>query len=89
MRKRFFMCLLFSVIGMSLFAADPFETPINNIIDFLRGPIAKGTAIIALIGAGVACIIQKGQGAKIALGAIAIGTIIIFGAEHLYKLVTG
>ena len=91
MKKSSLFVSLFLLASMSLFAAgnDPFTNSIDNIIDFLQGPIVRGIAILAFIVTGLTMMITKAQGAKIAFIAIAGGLVVVFGAPQLYDIIAG
>ncbi len=63
------------------------ETLLNTIVDSLRGPIAKGVSLIAIVGLGFAAWSGRLTGALAVK--IIVGIVIILGAAEFINLIMG
>ena len=77
--------VLFS--ALPAFAAGsgmPWETPLENIVDSITGPVARGAAVIAIVLAGVTIIFSEGGGGVRKLAFVGLGIAIMFAAVSFF-----
>jgi type IV secretion system protein VirB2 len=60
----------------------PWETPLQNIVDSITGPVAKGVAILAIVIAGLAMAMGEGGGFFRKAAGIVFGIAIAFAATQ-------
>lgn len=60
----------------------PWETPLQNIVDSVTGPVAKGVAILAIVVAGLAMAMGEGGGFFRRAAGIVFGIAIAFAATQ-------
>ena len=60
----------------------PWETPLQNIVDSITGPVAKGVAILAIVVAGLAMAMGEGGGFFRKAAGIVFGIAIAFAATQ-------
>ncbi|MET0545595.1 MAG: TrbC/VirB2 family protein [Caulobacterales bacterium] len=82
-----------ALIALGLFAAAPayaagsgmpWETPLENIVDSITGPVARGAAVIAIVLAGVTIIFSEGGGGVRKLAFVGLGIAIMFAAVGFF-----
>ncbi len=57
------LLLLLFLIPMDAMAAMPWEGPLDNFVESLRGPVARGLAIVAFVLAGLMLAFGETKGA--------------------------
>lgn len=62
----------------------PWETPLENIVDSITGPVARGAAVIAIVLAGVTIIFSEGGGGVRKLAFVGLGIAIMFAAVSFF-----
>ena len=60
----------------------PWETPLQNIVDSVTGPVAKGVAILAIVVAGLGMAMGEGGGFFRKAAGIVFGIAIAFAATQ-------
>ena len=82
-----------AALGLGLFAAAPafaagsgmpWETPLENVVDSVTGPVARAAAVIAIVMAGVTIIFSEGGGGVRKLAFVGLGIAIMFAAVSFF-----
>ena len=90
MRKR---ALSLAWVLLGLFAAAPafaagsgmpWETPLENVVDSVTGPVARAAAVIAIVIAGITIIFSEGGGGVRKLAFVGLGIAIMFAAVTFF-----
>jgi len=62
----------------------PWETPLENIVDSITGPVARAAAVIAIVMAGITVIFSEGGGGVRKLAFVGLGIAIMFAAVSFF-----
>jgi type IV secretion system protein TrbC len=62
----------------------PWETPLENIVDSITGPVARAAAVIAIVLAGITVIFSEGGGGVRKLAFVGLGVAIMFAAVSFF-----
>lgn len=62
----------------------PWETPLENIVDSITGPVARAAAVIAIVLAGITVIFSEGGGGVRKLAFVGLGIAIMFAAVSFF-----
>lgn len=62
----------------------PWETPLENIVDSITGPVARAAAVIAIVIAGITIIFSEGGGGVRKLAFVGLGIAIMFAAVSFF-----
>lgn len=73
---------------VSVFADTDAATTLQNVLQYLTGPVGKVVATLAIVGMGYACF-AMGRIAKSYFVSVVVGIAIIFGANTLLGIITG
>ncbi len=92
MRMGSFICigvcaLAFCALVAPAYAAGsgmPWEGPLEQIVDSITGPVARATAVIAIVIAGVTIIFSEGGGGVRKLAFVGLGIAIMFAAVSFF-----
>ena len=85
--------LSLTALSLGLFAAAPafaagsgmpWETPLENVVDSVTGPVARAAAVIAIVMAGVTIIFSEGGGGVRKLAFVGLGIAIMFAAVSFF-----
>ena len=74
--------LMLPVQAVASGTSMPWETPLQNIVDSITGPVAKGVAILAIVIAGLAMAMGEGGGFFRKAAGIVFGIAIAFAATQ-------
>lgn len=62
----------------------PWETPLQNVVDSVTGPVARAAAVIAIVVAGITIIFSEGGGGVRKLAFVGLGIAIMFAAVTFF-----
>jgi type IV secretion system protein VirB2 len=62
----------------------PWEGPLEQIVDYIKGPVARAAAVIAIVIAGVTIIFSEGGGGVRKLAFVGLGIAIMFAAVSFF-----
>lgn len=62
----------------------PWEGPLEQVVDSITGPVARGAAVIAIVIAGVTIIFSEGGGGVRKLAFVGLGIAVMFAAVSFF-----
>ncbi|MFZ4071805.1 MAG: TrbC/VirB2 family protein [Caulobacterales bacterium] len=62
----------------------PWESPLEQVVDSITGPVARAAAVIAIVIAGVTIIFSEGGGGVRKLAFVGLGIAIMFAAVSFF-----
>ena len=62
----------------------PWESPLEQVVDSITGPVARAAAVIAIVIAGVTIIFSEGGGGVRKLAFVGLGVAIMFAAVTFF-----
>lgn len=86
-RKAAALTLLAALAAAPAFAAGsgmPWESPLQQVVDSITGPVARAAAVIGIVLAGIAIMFSEGGGGVRKLAFVGLGIAIMFAAVSFF-----
>lgn len=86
-RKVAALTLLAALAAAPAFAAGsgmPWESPLQQVVDSITGPVARAAAVIGIVLAGIAIMFSEGGGGVRKLAFVGLGIAIMFAAVSFF-----
>ncbi|PKP81948.1 MAG: conjugal transfer protein TrbC [Alphaproteobacteria bacterium HGW-Alphaproteobacteria-18] len=86
-RKSALLILLTALAAAPAFAAGsgmPWETPLQQVVESITGPVARAAAVIGIVLAGIAIMFSEGGGGVRKLAFVGLGIAIMFAAVSFF-----
>lgn len=78
------LALAFAAPAYAAGSGMPWESPLQQMVDSITGPVARAAAVIAIVIAGITIIFSEGGGAVRKLAFVGFGIAIMFAAVSFF-----
>ncbi len=78
------LALAFAAPAYAAGSGMPWESPLQQMVDSITGPVARAAAVIAIVIAGITIIFSEGGGGVRKLAFVGLGIAIMFAAVSFF-----